>query len=84
MGVNKMTRIDWREKIVANPKIHGGDPCFKGTRIPVSMIVGSLADGMTPEEIIEQYPQLTPDDIRAALSYAADLTQQEVWYPLKV
>jgi uncharacterized protein (DUF433 family) len=79
-----MGRIDWRERIVANPRIHAGDPCVKGTRIPVSIIVGSLADGMTPEEIIAQYPQLTPDDIRAALSYAADLTQQEVWYPLKV
>ena len=77
-----MNRIDWREKIVADPKIHGGDPCFKGTRIPVSMIVGSLADGMAAEEIIEQYPQLTSDDIRAALSYAAELTQQEFLYPL--
>ncbi|MBM3334927.1 DUF433 domain-containing protein [Candidatus Sumerlaeota bacterium] len=68
-----MSRIEWQDKIAANPKIHGGDPCFKGTRIPVSMIVGSLADGMTAEEIIEQYPRLTLDNIRAALSYAAEL-----------
>ena len=78
-----MHRIEWRDRIVANPKIHGGDPCFKGTRIPVSIIVGSLADGMTTEGIIEAYPRLTPDDIRAALSYAAELTQQEFMCPLK-
>jgi uncharacterized protein (DUF433 family) len=79
-----MSRIEWRDRLVANPKIHAGDLCFKGTRIPVGMIVGSLADGMTPEEIIKQYEPLTPDDIRAALAYAAELTEQEVFYPLKV
>jgi uncharacterized protein (DUF433 family) len=53
------------------PDLHHGDPCIKGTRIPVAMIVGSLADGMTAEEIREAYSQLTDEDIRAALAYAA-------------
>jgi uncharacterized protein (DUF433 family) len=67
-----MKRAQWRERIVVAPDLHHGDPCIKGTRIPVSMIMGSLADGMTPEEIQEAYPQLTIEDIQAALAYGAD------------
>ena len=64
------------------PDVHHGDPCVKGTRIPVAMIVGSLADGMTPEEIRQAYPQLTVEDIQAALAYAADVISQDVLAPL--
>ena len=53
-----MTRIAWQDHIVIAPDIHHGDPCIKGTRIPVSIILGSLADGMTPEQIRDAYPQL--------------------------
>ena len=67
-----MKREQWRERIEVAPDLHHGDPCIKGTRIPVSMIMGSLADGMTPEEIQEAYPQLTIEDIQAALAYGAD------------
>lgn len=77
-----MDRVSWQEHIVVDPNIHHGDPCIKGTRVPVTIIVGSLADGMTAEEIIEQYPQLTADDIRAALAYAAEVLHQEVILPL--
>ena len=73
-----MGRVAWQERIVIAPDLHHGDPCIKGTRIPVAMIVGSLADGMTMAQIREAYPQLTEEDIRAALAYAAELTQQEV------
>jgi uncharacterized protein (DUF433 family) len=66
-----MKRVQWRERIVIAPDLHHGDPCIKGTRIPVAMIVGSLANGMTPEEIQEAYPQLTMEDIQAALAYGA-------------
>ena len=68
-------RIDWHNYISVDPEIHYSEPCIKGTRIPVSMIVGSVADGITHEEIIEVYPQLTPETIQAALSYASD----KVW-----
>jgi uncharacterized protein (DUF433 family) len=66
------------------PDLHHGDSCIKGTRIPVAMIVGRLADGMTPEEIREAYPQLTAEDIQAALAFAADLIHQEVLASLPV
>ena len=70
--VTEMKRVRWRERIVIAPDLHHGDPCIRGTRIPVSMIVGSLADGMTPEETQDAYPQLIVGDIQAALAYAAD------------
>jgi uncharacterized protein (DUF433 family) len=54
------------ERISMNHEIMGGVPCVAGTRIPVVMIVGLLAEGATIEEIIADYPQLHPDDIRAA------------------
>lgn len=73
-----MGRVRWQDRIVIAPDLHHGDPCIKGTRIPVAMIVGSLADGMTPEEIREAYPQLTDQDIQAALAYAADAIHQDV------
>jgi uncharacterized protein (DUF433 family) len=50
-----MGRMRWQERVVIAPDLHHGDPCIKGTRIPVAMIVGSLADGMTPEEIRAAY-----------------------------
>jgi len=77
-----MGRLRWQERIVITPDLHHGDPCVKGTRIPVAMIVGSLADGMTPEEIRQAYPQLTTEDIQAALAYAADVIYQDVLAPL--
>ena len=77
-----MGRLQWQERIVITPDLHHGDPCIKGTRIPVAMIVGSLADGMTPEEIREAYPQLTAEDIQAALAYAADVIPPDILAPL--
>ena len=79
-----MPRVRWQERIVIEPDIHHGEPCIKGTRVPVSMILGSLADDMTSAEIQEAYPQLTAEDIRAALAYAAETVHQEVLIPLPV
>ena len=72
----------WQDRVVLDLDIHGGDPCIKGTRIPVATIVGSLADGMSFDEIEEAYPQLSHEDIYAALAYAAEVMHQEVVYPL--
>lgn len=72
----------WQERIVIDPEIHHGDPCIKGTRIPVAVVVGSLADGMTYAEIRDEYPQLIDEDIYAALAYAAEVLRQEIVYPL--
>jgi uncharacterized protein (DUF433 family) len=63
--------MDWRERVVIDPAIHHGEPCIKGTRVPVSVIVGSIAKGDTPKEIVDFWPQLTGNDIKAALKFAA-------------
>jgi uncharacterized protein (DUF433 family) len=77
-----MTRVRWQERVVVDIDLHHGDPCIKGTRIPVTMIVGSLADGMTHGQIRQAFPQLTDDDISAALAYAADALNQDLLLPL--
>jgi len=63
---------DWRRRISIDPKVHHGDPCIAGTRIPVSVIVGSIADGDTVDDILASYPRLTREDVQAALRYAAE------------
>jgi uncharacterized protein (DUF433 family) len=78
----KISRIDWKDRVVIDPEIHHGDPCIKGTRIPASVIVGSIADGMSVSEVLEAYPQLTPEDIRAALAYAAEVLRHELIVPM--
>lgn len=67
------------QRISADPGICGGTPCIKGTRIAVSIILDSLADDVTPGELLEHYPTLKPDDIRAAIAYAAELARENVW-----
>lgn len=59
------------ERIVVNPNILGGEPHIRGTRIPIAVILDGLTEGLTPEELIEHYPRLILEDIRAALEYAA-------------
>jgi uncharacterized protein (DUF433 family) len=75
-------RIAWQDRVGIDPNVRHGEPCIRGTRVPVAVIVGSLADGMTDEEIWQAYPQLTSDDVRAALAYAAEAVRFETLAPL--
>ncbi|RMD62672.1 DUF433 domain-containing protein [Candidatus Parcubacteria bacterium] len=70
--------MDWRERIVVDPRVCHGKPCFKGTRILVSVVLDNLAAGVSVEEILRSYPALTQDDIRAAIAYAAELAKERV------
>lgn len=63
---------DYQEYISLNPAIRFGKPCIVGTRIAVQDILGWLASGMTNDEIIQDFPELTLNHIRAALAFAAD------------
>lgn len=63
-------------RITRDPAVMGGQPCIRGMRVTVGTIVGLLAAGRTREEILQAYPYLEPDDICAALSYAAWRTQE--------
>ena len=64
--------MNYQEIITLEPDKRGGQPCIRGLRITVSDILSYLASGMSEDEIIDDYPDLTREDIRAALSYAAD------------
>jgi uncharacterized protein (DUF433 family) len=69
-----MTTVD---RIVVDPKIMAGQPVIKGTRITVALLLRELGRGATPAEIIDQYPHLKIEDIRAAATYAADVVSGE-------
>ena len=69
------------ERIIIDPEIQHGKPVIRGTRVPISRIVGGLAGGMTKEEIIREYG-VTKEDIEASLSYAAELIESEEFHPL--
>lgn len=64
-------------RIGADPAIMMGKPCIKGTRITVELILRKLGAGRSFADILEAYPQLTEDDVRAALAFAADYLQHE-------
>lgn len=71
----------YRDIITQEPGKRGGRPCIRGMRIAVADVLGWLAAGMTPAEIIADYPELTDADIRAALAYAADRERRIVTAP---
>ena len=66
------------ERITINPEVCGGKPCIKGTRIWVSLVLDFLADGMTEAELLAEYPQLTHEDVRAAIAYGAEAARERV------
>jgi uncharacterized protein (DUF433 family) len=70
------------ERISLDPRVMVGKPVIRGTRIPVEMIVRMLAQGIPECEILREYPRLQPEDIRAALAYAAQVLANEEVLPL--
>jgi len=74
---------DWRSRIAVDPAVHHGDTCIAGTRVAVSVIVGSVAEGDSFEQILASYPQLTREDIRAALLYAAEAVARFDLLPIR-
>jgi len=71
-------------RIVVNPKVMAGKPIIKGTRIPVEQVLRLLAQGLSFDEILKDYPHLKKDEIMAALLYAAKIMGKEEVYPLTV
>ena len=69
------------DKIIIDPDIQHGKPVIRGTRVPITRIIGGLAGGMTREEIIQEY-EVTEQGINAALNYAIELVEAEEYHPL--
>jgi uncharacterized protein (DUF433 family) len=79
MRKDKVSIMENLDRITFNPRMMGGQACIRGIRIPVSLVVNLVANGMSAEEIIEDYPDLEPEDIRQSLLYAEWLTQEQVY-----
>ncbi len=74
-----MDEEDYLERIVVDSNICDGRPCVKGTRIEVGVVMDALAEGLSAEEIVDHYPALEKEDIRAAAAYAGELSREKVW-----
>ncbi len=73
-----MTDNDYNKllkRVVSDPKVGGGEPCIRGTRIHIAVILDSLAEGLSATEVAAHYPPLTEQDVRAAVAYAAELAR---------
>jgi uncharacterized protein (DUF433 family) len=73
-----MTREELAKHVSVDPNVCFGKPVIRGTRIWVSLILDNLAEGVSEDEVLRAYPQLTHDDIRAALAFAAEMTRERV------
>jgi uncharacterized protein (DUF433 family) len=74
----------WQERIILDPEILAGKPVIKGTRLAVEFIIDLLAQGWSEQDILDNYPGLTQEDIRACLAYASAVLHAEKVYPLDV
>lgn len=75
--------MNWRDRIEADPTRLAGKPVVKGTRLSVEFIIGLLAEGWTEEQLLEDYPGLAAEDVRACLAYAAEILREEKAYPIR-
>ena len=71
-----MTKDQLMQRISIDPNVCFGKPCIRGTRIWVSLLLDFLANGMTMEDILCEYPSLTAEDIRAAIAYGAEMARE--------
>ncbi|MCJ7504597.1 MAG: DUF433 domain-containing protein [Acidobacteriia bacterium] len=74
-------RAPYAERIVRNPQICGGEPVLKGTRITLRTVLASLAQGDSVEDILEDFPSLKPEDVRAAIAFAAASAEEDLPLP---
>ena len=68
--------MKWSDYITVDPQVCHGKVCIKRTRIMVSVVLDNLADGMTAEQIVAEYPSVTLEAVRAAIAYAAELSHE--------
>jgi uncharacterized protein (DUF433 family) len=75
--------MKWHEHIHSDPEILGGKPAIKGTRLAVEFILDLLANGWTEEQVLESYPALTPESLRAIFAFAAEALHDGFVYPIE-
>jgi uncharacterized protein (DUF433 family) len=74
--------MNWRDRIVVDPLVFVGKPIVKGTRVPVELVLELLGRGYSQQQVLDQYDQLTVEDVRACLAYASDILKAERVYAL--
>lgn len=74
--------MKWQDYIISDPKILLGKPTIKGTRISVELILELLSSGWTEKQILDSYPSVSVDAIRAVFAYLKDCIQQELYFPI--
>ena len=82
MAQGTIQAMNWRERIVADPKVLVGKAVIKGTRISVELVMDLMARGYTPAQVLQQYPHLVADDLQACLCYAAEVLRSERMFGL--
>ena len=75
--------MEWRDHIAVDPQILVGKPVVKGTRISVELVIDLLAAGWTEQQVLDSYPTLEADDLRACLAYASEILHSEKVFPLE-
>jgi uncharacterized protein (DUF433 family) len=70
--------VNYRDRIVRDPRVVSGQPVFKGTRVTLKTVLASLAEGATTAEILADFPTLSEDDVRAAIAFAAMSAQEDL------
>lgn len=76
--------MNWQDYVTADPEILCGKPIVKGTRLSVEFLLGLFAMGWTPQQVLENYPQLSPEALRAVFAFAQVRIEEESYLPLKV
>lgn len=81
MSTAEESRAHYSECIVRDPQVCGGEPVLKGTRVTLRTVLASLAQGDSTEEILKDFPSLKPEDIRAAIAFAAASAEEDLPSP---
>ena len=78
INASEVTQLDWRDYISSDPMICHGTACITGTRVMVTVILDSLADGLSAKEIVAHYPSVSEEAVQASLLYAAELAKERI------
>jgi len=78
MSTTSQNPVNYGERIVRDPRICGGEPVFKGTRVTLRTVLASLAEGDATETILASFPSLSPEDVRAAIAFAAASAEEDL------
>jgi len=73
--------MDYRDRIMRDPAVCGGEPVIKGTRVTLRTVLASLAEGAAPADILRDFPSLTDEDVRATIAFAAASAQEDLPVP---